>query len=246
MRVPRLRIWLLMLVVALAALGSAARVLVKRSREYTRIAAMHERGARLVQRRILRITRIELEIYGNQRLSEATRRAIAERDESERRQIDNEKRTAAAYRRAALYPWLGPPRIEENRGGTMRLPHVRNWIVMLVVAFAGLGAASWSWARKAKRLSAVAAQREMEELRWTAMASHCDSKLHYLSEALVEYNKVVAEVGAGKSEQRQPDADEIKRRITHHDNEARKYRRLAASAHASAVSYRRTARYPWL
>jgi hypothetical protein len=42
MRLPRLRIWILMLVVALAALGSAAWILTKRSREYSERAAEHE------------------------------------------------------------------------------------------------------------------------------------------------------------------------------------------------------------
>jgi hypothetical protein len=46
MRLPRIRIWILMTVVALAALASTGWVMVRRSREYLALAVMHEKRAR--------------------------------------------------------------------------------------------------------------------------------------------------------------------------------------------------------
>jgi hypothetical protein len=140
-RLPRVRIWFLMLVVALAALGSAGWVLLKRSREYTELASMHrsiekahlwdattmEQIAADIQKTVetnliaaQAIERDTLVPNGIERLDriEARRAQYApvvrdyEQSAAEsRREARLERALAAAFDRAARYPWLGAPRI---------------------------------------------------------------------------------------------------------------------------------------
>jgi hypothetical protein len=98
MRLPRIRIWLLMTVVALAALGSTGWVLVQRSREYLKIAIENET--------IVQAHRSFLKIRPEP-LDRETRRRIA-------KMADDARADALAYRRAARYPWIGAPRIESG------------------------------------------------------------------------------------------------------------------------------------
>jgi hypothetical protein len=150
MKLPRPRIWLLMLVVALAALGKAGWVLVKRSREYSLLARQHASAEKLagiirdsfqglrepktksIQSTRAHIDRIDarirqcapdssaLELLRRQRADakedlNGTLKALhyLERGAEEySNEAASEHRIAATYRRAARYPWLGPPRIE--------------------------------------------------------------------------------------------------------------------------------------
>jgi hypothetical protein len=125
----------------------------------------------------------------------------------------------------------------------MKLPRPRIWLLLLAVAIVAVGAASWVWRVKAKRLLAIAVQREAEESRLLSKAASSERWNRAESELLA----VVVEAEA----QPPTPMDEalrrgLQKRISKSNKGIRKYRRLAASAHASAVSYRRAARYPWL
>ena len=138
MRLQRLRIWALMLVVALAALGSWSLVLVKRSRVYySRAFALEQRAigweksashydklVSLIEDSVARsrgqLRNYELQYGVNDRM----RRSIEEEKEvlghtkqqaAELHQSAAEARVnATAYRRAARYPWLGAPRVKPH------------------------------------------------------------------------------------------------------------------------------------
>jgi hypothetical protein len=157
MRVPRFRVWILMLVVALAAMASAGWVLVTRSREYSTLAESHEarvkralknleyytsrywalrKDYRRLTKRLVQVEREEAEqklgVTDDTRSSsrseppgqEIRRIKMFLRVETEalseaERRIDTARATikfsrprVTPYRRAARYPWLGPPRIE--------------------------------------------------------------------------------------------------------------------------------------
>jgi hypothetical protein len=159
MRFPRLRIWLLMLLVALAALGSFALVLWTQSRQYSELAIVHEKQAATLaaaikrakflislsldhpkhnlqllslRRQLRRLTDAD-DTRVNDRGQEAIEGAEAEKiAQMELANIEQAKRTAESeygalervlliefdrvrtYRRAARYPWLGAPRVEEK------------------------------------------------------------------------------------------------------------------------------------
>jgi hypothetical protein len=112
-----------MLVVALAALASGGWVLVKRSREYSKLATMYDQ---LTHKALNNANRAENYL----RLSEqeARRKPIlpqpyrqqAEETSASYRQLAQAstrdaqafRQSAGAYRRAARHPWLGSPRTQ--------------------------------------------------------------------------------------------------------------------------------------
>jgi hypothetical protein len=104
-----------MLIVALAALGSAEWVLMKRSAEYARIAAYYEARERNWKTQIGRSETVLQTIQQGVQQgdgSEAVVAAVKRTLESLRSGAEKEHAQASAYRRAARYPWLGPPRFE--------------------------------------------------------------------------------------------------------------------------------------
>jgi hypothetical protein len=107
---PRLCIWLLMLVVALVALGSAVAVLAPRSTEYLHIARVHEgragnfRERAAAYRKLIRDGSRSASLTLNQTTALLTRKALEAEDDAR-----IEDTNAALYRRAARFPWLGPP-----------------------------------------------------------------------------------------------------------------------------------------
>jgi hypothetical protein len=118
---PRVRIWLLMLVVALVALGSSAWPLARRSKQYRTMAVYYEtretswrrpqRRYEIVGQRYRKISESQRRTRLKGELELAARRA--ENLASKTREFaDGDHTIAVAYRRAARYPWLGPPRIE--------------------------------------------------------------------------------------------------------------------------------------
>jgi hypothetical protein len=133
MQLPRLRIWILMAAVAFAALGSAAWVLIHRSRQYANLAAMHETLERTHRRYLAAVERKAQEVGSVLEFNTAVRQGpgarlfgAADEFESEKQALDasirkyrqlaeNERLIASAYRRASRSPWLGAPR--GNAGG---------------------------------------------------------------------------------------------------------------------------------
>jgi hypothetical protein len=125
-----------MTVVALAALASTGWVLVGRSREYLKSAQYYDQLAALD----IRTNTIETEtcksfqrvIEGSTELAKIVapheKAAYLERIQRNKEWIDvykqdidrrvstitRERNAAGAYRRAARYPWLGPPRIKSG------------------------------------------------------------------------------------------------------------------------------------
>jgi hypothetical protein len=127
----------------------------------------------------------------------------------------------------------------------MRMPRIRLWLLMVVVVLAASLAAGWAWETKARRLAKIAARREREEA--------------VFREVLAGYrkqNRALAEMIDSLGDDPEPDRPNVgdiqaeiglmHRQMVNNEEYIRSYQQLADSAHASAVTYRKAARYPWL
>jgi hypothetical protein len=135
MRLPRVRIWLVMLAVAIVAVGSATWVLWKRSAEYARLATQcetHEFNFRLDLEHFESLKRFNQEEIESLRETlpgldgdsfEVVQRQIKEAQD-EIQEFDDLSRAcsqhvAAAHanvavcRRSVRFPWLGAPRVKK-------------------------------------------------------------------------------------------------------------------------------------
>jgi hypothetical protein len=121
MRLPRFRIWVLMLIVALAALGSAALVLIRRSTQYSMIAAEFENRETTCLREIedrqpkLKKIRGLLESAHSKhagRPRDPLFLTLEQHVGEYKLLAESARAQAIAYRRAARYPWLGQPDVK--------------------------------------------------------------------------------------------------------------------------------------
>jgi hypothetical protein len=110
---------------------------------------------------------------------------------------------------------------------------------MLVVAIVAVGSASWAWRANARRLSMVAAKRELVATNLLRIAASLEEKNRWRAETIAR----LKELGYQSSGRL---IKSFRRTMVDNDDLIGGCRRSATSAHASAVSYRRAARYPWL
>jgi hypothetical protein len=121
-----------MAVVALTALGSAAWVLVGRSREYAKLAAMHEALEKTNREYLAAVEWKAQAVSSVLEFNSAVRRGPgarlfgpADEFENEMQQLDQsidkyrklaerERFIASAYHRASRYPWFGAPRVKPD------------------------------------------------------------------------------------------------------------------------------------
>jgi hypothetical protein len=124
MRRPRMRIWVAMFVVALAALGSAGWVLWKRSREYSKRAAILEKRLSATSITFLRVeVSVELHRRSIPSIPDEDIAKLVEKNVQHEEQfvarlrndVSSGRAQAAAYRRAARYPWLGAPHLPPDQ-----------------------------------------------------------------------------------------------------------------------------------
>jgi hypothetical protein len=116
----------------------------------------------------------------------------------------------------------------------MKLPRPRIWSLMLAVAIVAVGSASWVWVGKSREYSMMAAKYESQELRFRKYAESWQLRIKAWARRL-DTNKYS-----------EADRTTIQMEIARCDNEFRIERRFADDSHASAATYRRAARYPWL
>jgi hypothetical protein len=123
-----------MLLVAIVAIASAATILVRRSKQYSQIAAAHSAREAATRDLLAMLEWQAASVSGVIEFNVAVRQGpgarifgssdgfVAEKDQLDsaihkyRKLVEHERDVAAAYRRAARYPWLGTPRVPPTPG----------------------------------------------------------------------------------------------------------------------------------
>jgi hypothetical protein len=135
----------------------------------------------------------------------------------------------------------------DSKCDRMRLPRLRIWPVMLAVAVVAIGSASCVWGAKSRRLSAIAAQCEAEEAEFRqALAIEIEHKKGWGGVVTNIKAKIADAIDQHNNDNNRAELARARRVVAGINQRIQQYREFADSARASAVVYRRAARYPWL